>query len=729
MLNNKYRIVLGAIFLVILLSITANAQIKFDLANLRNQDSALTKAYDLINIQNAWEKISGISLSDMIIGIVDTGIDSKHQEFNNPKVNIDAPVSALFDSNTPKGHGTQVIGIIGANSILGSGGTLTSDNPQMNGILSGVLKETQYKLVVENINLATSTIQTIAVFAALENVLKRNPQLVNLSLTLEKCSSLSLPVKLLIRRQCAKTNQEFSDLDKSFQKIFNSHPNKLFITSAGNEDIDFTFATPTRWAVLMDNVISVGATDLDDGRAIFPLALGLRKSNFGTELNISAPGINVYAPKPDNQYDPNFSGTSASTPLATGVAGLIKAIKPELNPAQIKDILTRTADPIKTDKPLGSGCFDPNNNPNGYTGCRLNAFTAVCDPLVLNCAPTLPPQPSNTWKAVGPMTTERADHTATLLNDSRVLITGGFKGNGSTFTILTSAEIFDPITNTFTAVGNMTTPRTFHTATLLPDGRVLIVGGIDSNGLALKSAEIFNPQTNSFTFIGNMNEPRFYHTADLLNNGKILIAGGNNVALKSTEIFDPSINAFISGPDMTVSRSHAASALLNDGRILIVNGLLSGTLMTVDIYNPNTNSFGSATSSAEQLGLSVTSLPDGKVFIGGGKLFNQPNGLAAEVFDSQNNSFIEVGPMLFPTIARQASVLLQNNKILIIDGGLGAQLFNPLTNAFEATGNLNVGRVIRHRLTLLQDGRALLAGGQVSETSFITTAGADVYQP
>ena len=127
----------------------------------------------------------------------------------------------------------------------------------------------------------------------------------------------------------------------------------------------------------MPNLVVVGATNVNDERAVFG---PLEASNFGHTVNIAAPGIDVYAPKPGGGYDDNFSGTSAAAPLVTGVAGLIKAIKPALTPSEIKEILTKTAntDPVitTTDKPIGR---------------RLNALKAVCDPQVLNCDIVTPP--------------------------------------------------------------------------------------------------------------------------------------------------------------------------------------------------------------------------------------------------------------------------------------------------------------------------------------------------
>src|SRR3989344_1575776 len=359
-------------------AIPAYSQIstRFDSEVLRAQNADYTRAYDLVNIQPAWEAIieSGAPRSPVSVGIVDTGADANHAEFRNPNVNFGtSPLVARQDTfEKPKGHGTAVAGIIGANNTLDSGFPLNQNSPQMNGILSGVLDEQQYTLELEN------HLATMGAVVALEKLVVRNPVSVNMSFGLPKCSAITLVQQTVT--SCAKTDAEFNAALLAYARVFNAPENRyiLFVASAGNWGINVEHVMPARFSY--PHFVTVGATDFNDGRAIFDPA-SVEESNFGSEVDISAPSgtLGVYAPKKGGGYQipgsvlnfpQGFTGTSAAAPFVTGVAGLLKSIKPNLTPSQIRDILVSTGDPISTDKPIGP---------------RLNAHAAVCHPLVLNC--------------------------------------------------------------------------------------------------------------------------------------------------------------------------------------------------------------------------------------------------------------------------------------------------------------------------------------------------------
>lgn len=178
-----------------------------------------------------------------------------------------------------------------------------------------------------------------------------------------------------------------------------------------------------------------------------------------------------------------------------------------------------------------------------------------------------------TFTRTGNMSWPRESHTATLLKDGKVLITGGHRGRRESITIYASAEIYDPGNGAFTPAANLTVKRHKHDATLLDDGRVLIVGGSDERDArgAYATAEIFDPKTKTFAGIGAMNLSRYklQGTTVLLKNGKILIAGGASRA----EVFDPVTKTFqIAAGEFATERLFATATLLRNGQVLIVGG-------------------------------------------------------------------------------------------------------------------------------------------------------------
>ena len=137
----------------------------------------------------------------------------------------------------------------------------------------------------------------------------------------------------------------------------------------------------------------------------------------------------------------------------------------------------------------------------------------------------------------GHLNVERRSHTATLLENGKVLIVGGDNQNG----IVSQAEIFDPVSQISALAAALITSRTDHSATRLSDGRVLVIGGRDQTG-SLQSTEIYNPLTTSFLAGPAMMRARSGHTATILANGKILVTGGD--LFGSAEIYDPATQSF-----------------------------------------------------------------------------------------------------------------------------------------------------------------------------------------
>jgi hypothetical protein len=183
---------------------------------------------------------------------------------------------------------------------------------------------------------------------------------------------------------------------------------------------------------------------------------------------------------------------------------------------------------------------------------------------------------TDTFTASGSMSIVRTFHTSTLLNDGQVLIAGGYTNTGTGVSRI--AEIYDPATGVFTRTGSMTATRSEHTGTLMKDGRVLITGGSTDYGAISRATEIFNPTTGKWTKTPNMSAVRYEHSAILLPDGKVMVAGGYSilkdayVVLRLVELFDPSTGTFIKGAPMLQPRLQFGLLQLQDGRILAVGG-------------------------------------------------------------------------------------------------------------------------------------------------------------
>jgi hypothetical protein len=330
---------------------------------------------------------------------------------------------------------------------------------------------------------------------------------------------------------------------------------------------------------------------------------------------------------------------------------------------------------------------------------------------------------SGAFTATGSMTKVRNLHTATLLPNGQVLVAGGLSNGFDS-----SAELYDPATGSFTATGSMNTARLQATATLLPNGKVLIAGGLGSQGY-LNSAELYDPANGTFTATGSMTTARQDNTATLLPNGKVLIAGGENgpSALYSAELYDPATGTFNATGNMTLAHVTATATLLSNGKVLIAGGgNSSGDFSSAELYDPSSGTFTATGSMITARSLhTATLLPIGKVLIAGGR--NRRGYLikSAELYDPATGSFTATGSMT--TVRNYHTATLLTNGQVLIAGGYNnrrclnsAELYNPASGTFTATGSMTTARQY-YTATLLPNGQVLIAGG-VNRQSGLSSA-------
>jgi putative Ig domain-containing protein/thrombospondin type 3 repeat protein/galactose oxidase-like protein len=274
-----------------------------------------------------------------------------------------------------------------------------------------------------------------------------------------------------------------------------------------------------------------------------------------------------------------------------------------------------------------------------FVSVALAIVTALS--LGLGAFATVDAQNSNDWKlTTGSMTTgaDRRHATVTKLLDGRVLIAGG--NSTDVASIFSSAYVYDPATESFALTGSLNTARTLHTATLLPNGKVLIAGGF--NGASLGSAELYDPVSGTFSATGSLQKTRSQHTATLLQDGTVLIAGGfddpNNDAHQTVEIYTPSAGTFALAGTMLNKRNTHTATVLRDGKVLLAGGVSSvaSRLVTAEVYDPVGGTFTATLNNMQSARASHSAalLSDGRVLLYGGDTAG-----SQEVYDHQNNTF------------------------------------------------------------------------------------------
>jgi N-acetylneuraminic acid mutarotase len=285
------------------------------------------------------------------------------------------------------------------------------------------------------------------------------------------------------------------------------------------------------------------------------------------------------------------------------------------------------------------------------------------------------------------MSSARNSHTATLLQNGKVLIAGGYGHNGE---YLSSAELYDPLTGKFLPTGQLKIPRAGHIAVLLNNGKVLLAGGVGTGWTFLNSAELYDPNKNTFALTGNMTVARESHTATLLKDGKVLISGGHKgrqssiIIYSSAELYDPTSGLFTSTTNMLTKRHKHDAVLLEDGRVLVVGG--------------------------------ADERDDGGQYS------------SAEIYDPHAGIFTMLGNMNASRYKFQGtSVLLRTSKVLLIGGASITEIYDPVTNTFsKVVDGLGTTRLFA-TATSLPDGKVILVGGY--GTNISASANAWIFQP
>lgn len=389
----------------------------------------------------------------------------------------------------------------------------------------------------------------------------------------------------------------------------------------------------------------------------------------------------------------------------------------------------------------------------GNSTCAWGGKVLQTGSYNLNTADVYDPS-THTVTSTGNMSEPRQDHTATLLTDGTVLVVGGWNpllGEYATTARTATAQTYDPSTGTFTSTANnLFVARSQHTATLLNNGKVLITGGfsiVGGVGQTLRSAELYDPATRTFTLLGDiMIGSRSEHTATLLGNGKVLLVGGNSNGpwpVPNGETFDPNSNSFaaISGPITNLRTRHTAT-LLGNGMVLVAGGIRYPNMETVaELYDPATNSLSATgTMGGPRADHTATLLTDETVLFAGG--VDQPNWpnepiASLERYDLATGTFTTAGSTAVNRSTHRAAAVA-GGKVALLGGysasqlaGHSVELYDPATALVVSPAQLSDSDLgVGYSANLTSSGGAvprtlsLLSGTLPDGLGFTASAGA-----
>ena len=321
------------------------------------------------------------------------------------------------------------------------------------------------------------------------------------------------------------------------------------------------------------------------------------------------------------------------------------------------------------------------------------------------------------WTQTGDLNTPRYAHTATLLPNGKVLVAGGV-GPNSCSTPTSDAELYDPASGTWSTTGSLNTARFNHTATLLQSGEVLVAGGYAPQ-VSLETAELYDPATEMWRPTGSFNTIRAIGSATLLPNDKVLAVGTSGGGLTSAELYDPATGTWSTtgAPSFVPASSH--TVLLPDGKVLSV---FEGSPwdygdLVAELYSPASGQWSNAGQISIFWAPTVTLLQNGQVLVTG--LFGANHPTQARLYDTYTDTWSATGNLsTFRHYGGYSATLLADGQVLVA-GGVdyysnqlvsAEELYDPTTGNWTRISRLITGRA-SHTATLLRNGKVLVAGG------------------
>ncbi|CAF4504279.1 unnamed protein product [Rotaria sp. Silwood2] len=308
------------------------------------------------------------------------------------------------------------------------------------------------------------------------------------------------------------------------------------------------------------------------------------------------------------------------------------------------------------------------------------------------------------WRVATKMLSNRTIFPAVQLNDGRILTSGGLNDSLSN-NVTSAAELYSPSTGQWIATNPMRQQRYYHTMTLLSNGKqVLVTGGhifVNNTGVPLNTAEIYNITSETWTSTSRPMPEKFgRHRATLLKNGRVLIVGGN---VSKAYYYDANNSSLWipTGPMTQSNRRAPTVTLLADGRVLVTGGWTTPMigLNTAEIYDPVNNTWRKTARNMTtgRVYHAAVRLNDSSVLIAGG--YSDPVSLAsAELYFPSNDSFVKIANTAFGGVYSSLT-LLSNGYVLLTSGGDAngtcsaiTQLYNPSTRQWSNTSSLNYAR-------------------------------------